>query len=94
VVPFVDLSASHSGLKVEILADIATLMESGSFVNGPDVAAFESAFAAYCGTRECVGVSSGWMPSDSPFSRRRYKTETRSCYRRTRSPRRSRRSFK
>jgi dTDP-3-amino-3,4,6-trideoxy-alpha-D-glucose transaminase len=58
-VPFVDLSPSHAGLKEAILADIDALIDAGAFVNGPAVAAFESAFAAYCGTRHCVGVSSG-----------------------------------
>ncbi len=58
-VPFIDLSSSHAGLKEEILADIAKLIDSGAFVNSPDVAAFESAFAAYCGSRHCIGVSSG-----------------------------------
>jgi dTDP-3-amino-3,4,6-trideoxy-alpha-D-glucose transaminase len=55
----VDLSPAHQELKVGILAEIAQLVETGGFVNGPQVAEFEKAFAAYCGTRDCVGVASG-----------------------------------
>ena len=58
-IPFVDLSASHAHLKSQILDDISVLIDSGAFVNGQDVAEFETAFAAFCGTRCCVGVSSG-----------------------------------
>jgi dTDP-4-amino-4,6-dideoxygalactose transaminase len=58
-VPFIDLSAAHRELKADILAEIGQLMESGAFVNGPQVSEFEQAFAAYCGTSECVGVASG-----------------------------------
>ena len=58
-VPFVDLSPTYNGLKTGMLADIAELIDSGSFTNGPHVAEFENAFAAYCGTEYCVGVASG-----------------------------------
>jgi dTDP-4-amino-4,6-dideoxygalactose transaminase len=58
-VPFFDLSPSHAELKAGILDDMAELIDQGAFTNGPHVAAFEEAFAAYCGTSECVGVASG-----------------------------------
>src|SRR5262249_12705783 len=58
-VPFVDLGPTHDGLKTAIVAEIDELIDSGSFTNGPQVEEFENAFAAYCGTRHCVGVSSG-----------------------------------
>jgi dTDP-4-amino-4,6-dideoxygalactose transaminase len=58
-VPFLDLAPAHAGLKARILADVADLIDSGAFTNGPAVADFEAAFAAYCGTRRCVGVASG-----------------------------------
>src|SRR5262249_25055735 len=38
---------------------LRAVLESAAFINGPDVAAFEEEFAAFCGTRYCVGVSSG-----------------------------------
>jgi dTDP-4-amino-4,6-dideoxygalactose transaminase len=58
-VPFLDLTLAHAELKEGFLADIAALIDSGMFVNGAAVAGFEDAFAAYCGTRHCVGLASG-----------------------------------
>jgi dTDP-4-amino-4,6-dideoxygalactose transaminase len=58
-VPFLDLAPSHSALKTELLADIADLLDSGAFTNGPHVERFERAFAEYCGVDHCVGVASG-----------------------------------
>ena len=58
-VPFLDLRPMHDEIAGGLLADIAALLESGAFANGPAVASFEDAFAAYCGARHCVGLSSG-----------------------------------
>jgi dTDP-4-amino-4,6-dideoxygalactose transaminase len=58
-VPFLDLAPSHQPLKDQIVDDIATLIDSGSFTNGPAVGRFETAFAAFCGVDACVGVASG-----------------------------------
>jgi dTDP-4-amino-4,6-dideoxygalactose transaminase len=58
-VPFVDLEPVHRGLKTRILADWGELIDTGAFVNGGPVSAFEAAFGAYCQTKLCVGVSSG-----------------------------------
>ena len=48
-VPFFDGAPMMDGLKAEILDDLSGLIDSGRFINGPDVAEFEAAFAAYCG---------------------------------------------
>lgn len=58
-VPFLDLGAIHRSLKDEILADIARLVDSNAFANGPAVNEFEAAFAQYCGTTDCIGLASG-----------------------------------
>jgi dTDP-4-amino-4,6-dideoxygalactose transaminase len=58
-VPFLDLRPSHDPLRELILADVAALLESSAFTNGPAVAQFEAAFAAYCHARRCVGMGSG-----------------------------------
>ena len=58
-VPFLDLSASHALMKETLLSSIGDLIDTGAFTNGPAVQSFEAAFAAFCGTAECVGVSSG-----------------------------------
>jgi dTDP-4-amino-4,6-dideoxygalactose transaminase len=58
-VPFLDLPASQAPLTQQLLVDIERLLDSGAFTNGPNVASFEEAYAAYCGTTHCVGVASG-----------------------------------
>lgn len=59
LVPFVDLAPSHADLKEAIVDEIAVLIDDGAFTNGPQVERFERAFAAWCGTRHCVGLASG-----------------------------------
>lgn len=58
-VPFFNAAPMHEALKDTFIRDIAALIDSGAFVNGPSVAEFEDAFARFCGTGFCVGVSSG-----------------------------------
>jgi len=58
-VPLVDLAAQHAAIAGEIDAAIARVVDSSSFILGREVAAFESEFAAYCGTDHCIGVGSG-----------------------------------
>jgi dTDP-4-amino-4,6-dideoxygalactose transaminase len=58
-VPFLDLGPIHRELKEEILEDVADLVDGGGFTNGEAVGAFEDAFAAFCGKRQCVGLASG-----------------------------------
>ena len=49
----------HAPIQNELLAEIGELVESGAFVNGPQVAEFEREFAAWCGAPNCVGTASG-----------------------------------
>ena len=58
-VPFLDLRPSHDPLAEGILLDIAELIESNAFINGPAVAQFEERFAAFCGSTYCIGTASG-----------------------------------
>jgi dTDP-4-amino-4,6-dideoxygalactose transaminase len=58
-VPFLDLRPSNGPLAPALLEEIADLVETGAFTNGPQVAAFEEAFASYCGSLFCVGMGSG-----------------------------------
>jgi dTDP-4-amino-4,6-dideoxygalactose transaminase len=59
VVQFVDLASSTKAVRDEVLADVAALMDTSAFVNGPLVDAFEFAYAAAVGRAHCVGVASG-----------------------------------
>jgi dTDP-4-amino-4,6-dideoxygalactose transaminase len=38
---------------------MARVVDSGAFILGPEVSAFEEEFAAYCGARHAVGVANG-----------------------------------
>jgi dTDP-4-amino-4,6-dideoxygalactose transaminase len=58
-VPLVDLRVGDPGVRAELDAAMARVVETHTFVNGPDVAAFEAEFAAFCGARRAVGVASG-----------------------------------
>ena len=58
-VPFVDLGPTTRAVSELLLVDLERLIAAGSFVNGPYVEAFETAFAAATGTAHCVGVASG-----------------------------------
>jgi dTDP-3-amino-3,4,6-trideoxy-alpha-D-glucose transaminase len=58
-VPFFDPRPSIDWMRAALLGDIADLLDSGAFTNGPHVARFEQAFATYCGTADCVGLGSG-----------------------------------
>jgi dTDP-4-amino-4,6-dideoxygalactose transaminase len=59
VIPFLDLNPALADIKAEILESIARVISSGQFILGEEVERFESAFAAYCETKHCVGVGSG-----------------------------------
>lgn len=58
-VPFFDLSRQHRALASELEAAVRPVIESGAFILGPEVAAFETDFAAFCGCRHAVGVACG-----------------------------------
>ncbi|MFL6231269.1 MAG: DegT/DnrJ/EryC1/StrS family aminotransferase [Pyrinomonadaceae bacterium] len=58
-VPFLDLKAPYAELKEEFDAAFQRTAESGWFITGHEVEAFESEFAAVCGARHCVGVANG-----------------------------------
>jgi len=58
-VPFVDLKQQYASIKSEVDAAIARVIENTSFILGPEVRAFEAAFAEYVDARECIAVNSG-----------------------------------
>jgi len=58
-VPFLDLNAPYRELKNELDSAYQRVMDSGWFIMGAEVEAFEREFAAYCGVRHCIGVGNG-----------------------------------
>lgn len=59
MINFLDLHKQYLSLKTEIDAAIADVIARAAFIGGPDVAAFEAAFAEYQQVAHCVGVANG-----------------------------------
>lgn len=58
-IPFNNLKSLHQRLQPEIEAAVARVLASGWFILGPEVQAFETAFAAYHDLDHAVGVANG-----------------------------------
>jgi len=58
-VPLVDLRRQYRDIQAEIDGAIRRVIESGRFILGPEVEAFEKEFADYVGAPTAVGVASG-----------------------------------
>jgi dTDP-4-amino-4,6-dideoxygalactose transaminase len=55
-IPFNDFAAPYQELKAELDEAYSRFMQSGWYILGKEVEAFEREYAAYCGTKYCVGV--------------------------------------
>jgi len=58
-VPFVDLKQQYLSIRHEILPAVEHVFESGQFVLGKEVAAFEEEFAVFSGSKFGIAVNSG-----------------------------------
>jgi dTDP-4-amino-4,6-dideoxygalactose transaminase len=58
-VPFVDVAAQIRPSKAEYLAAIERVLDTGGFIGGPAVAAFEAEFADYCDAPHAIAVRTG-----------------------------------
>ncbi|MBO9532797.1 MAG: DegT/DnrJ/EryC1/StrS family aminotransferase [Solirubrobacteraceae bacterium] len=58
-IPVFDTRTPVLPLREEIDAAVARVLDSGAFVLGPEVSAFEEAFAASVGTQHAIGVANG-----------------------------------
>src|SRR5580698_3893791 len=59
MIPLADLKTQYHSIKAEIDSAISGILESSQFILGREVAAFEEAFAGYCGGRYAIAVNSG-----------------------------------
>jgi dTDP-4-amino-4,6-dideoxygalactose transaminase len=59
VISFASPLAQYRSQQAEIGAAVMRVLESGSYILGDEVAAFERALAAQCGVAHAVGVASG-----------------------------------
>jgi len=58
-VPFLELKPTYEELRNEFDAAYHRVMESGSYLLGKELEAFEAEFAAYCDAKHCVAVGNG-----------------------------------
>jgi len=58
-IPFIDVAAQRRRLGRAVDDAIARVTAHCQFINGPEVAEFETALAAFCGARHAVGCASG-----------------------------------
>ena len=58
-VPFLDLKAQYNQIKDEVKPEIDEVLETCYYVLGPKVKNFEEKFAAICGAKHCIALSSG-----------------------------------
>jgi dTDP-4-amino-4,6-dideoxygalactose transaminase len=58
-VPMLDLTIQHRQVADRIREGFERVMATSAFIQGPDVARFESEFAAYCEVDHVVGVGNG-----------------------------------
>jgi len=59
MIPMVDLKTQYHNLKSEIDQAVLNAIESGQYILGPNVKAFEQEAAAYLGAPQAVAVASG-----------------------------------
>lgn len=58
-IPILDLKAQNASVRADVDKAIARVIDSGVFILGPEVQAFEAEVAAYLGVKHAIGVSSG-----------------------------------
>lgn len=58
-VPFLDLGAVNGLIRDELDAAFRRVLDSGWFIMGPELEAFEAEFAEYSGVKHCIGVGNG-----------------------------------
>lgn len=59
MISFLDLGAAYREIKPEIDAAMQRVLDSGWYILGPEVEAFEAEWAAYCGSAHAVGLANG-----------------------------------
>lgn len=58
-VPYSALATEASLVKAELMRAVENVLDSGRYILGPEVAAFEGEFAEYCQAKFAAGISNG-----------------------------------
>ncbi len=59
MINFLDLKKINAQYRTELIEACTSVIDSGWYINGTQVEAFESEFSDYCGSKHCVGVANG-----------------------------------
>ena len=59
MIKFLDLQKINLQYKTELSEDFERVLQSGWFIRGIELELFENEFAAYCGSKYCIGVANG-----------------------------------
>lgn len=59
MIPFIDLATQQRGIRAQIDARIAAVLNHGEYIMGPEVKELEDALATFCGANYCVSCANG-----------------------------------
>lgn len=59
MIPFLDLKKINAQHRSELIEAATRVIDSGWYIHGTELKAFEEEFATYCGSSHCVGVANG-----------------------------------
>jgi dTDP-4-amino-4,6-dideoxygalactose transaminase len=59
MIPFLDLKKPHQELRIELQNAFEDVINSGWFIQGSQLEAFEQEYATYCSAKHCIGVGNG-----------------------------------
>lgn len=59
MISFLDLKKINSTMRDELIASCTRVIDSGWYIGGNELSNFEESFAAYSGSRHCIGVANG-----------------------------------
>jgi len=59
MIPFLDLHKINKRFESEFQSGFNSFLDSGYYILGENVTAFENEFAKFCGTKYCIGVGNG-----------------------------------
>lgn len=59
MIPFLDLKSINAQYRNELISAATQVIDSGWYIQGSNVEAFEAEFSDYCGVKNCIGVANG-----------------------------------
>ena len=59
MIPFIDLASQQARIRERIDHNLATVLDHGAYIMGPEVLAIEARLAEHAGTKHCISCSSG-----------------------------------